>query len=263
MTMKVQYSGQSVVIVDADNTLWDTDSVYAKAQLALLAAAESATSRDAMEGDRLAFVRSLDQALAERHYAGLRYPPRLLARAVALVLTGKSAEVAVRLAWSGGREGAPVQTDIEGRMEAEFIEAIQAVPPLRPGVRTGLSQLQSAGCVVMVLTEGSRERILRTAKSHRLTAFSRVIEAKKDRQLFERVLRLSGHPSETFMVGDQLARDIRPAKEAGLRTIYFPGGFRPRWEPTEAKMRPDYRISNFDEVPGIVLAKGEPRVSQR
>jgi hypothetical protein len=33
------------------------------------------------------------------------------------------------------------------------------------------------------------------------------------------------------MIGDQLDRDIGPAKEAGLRTIYFPGGFAPGGRP--------------------------------
>jgi hypothetical protein len=31
--------------------------------------------------DPLAFIREIDQQLAERHHQGLRYPPRLLARA--------------------------------------------------------------------------------------------------------------------------------------------------------------------------------------
>jgi putative hydrolase of the HAD superfamily len=54
------------------------------------------------------------------------------------------------------------------------------------------------------------------------------------------------------MIGDQLDRDIRPAKEAGLRTIYFPGGFRPGWEVDEQSVRPDFRIDRFDAVPTIV-----------
>ncbi len=55
------------------------------------------------------------------------------------------------------------------------------------------------------------------------------------------------------MVGDQLDRDIGPAKEAGLTTIYFPGGFSPRWAPAEESVGPAFRVSSFAEVPEIVL----------
>jgi putative hydrolase of the HAD superfamily len=64
------------------------------------------------------------------------------------------------------------------------------------------------------------------------------------------------------MVGDQLDRDIAPAKEAGLTTIYFPSGFKPKWMPLEAEVRPDFKIESFAEVPAIVaecLAKDRQR----
>jgi len=61
-------------------------------------------------------------------------------------------------------------------------------------------------------------------------------------------------PADGFMVGDQLDRDIAPAKTAGLTTIYFPGGFKPGWHSAEEEVKPDFRIESFAEVPGIVLA---------
>jgi putative hydrolase of the HAD superfamily len=163
--------------------------------------------------------------------------------------------MAVRLAWSGGREGVHLPNEIEERIETEFVAAIEATPPLRTGVREGLSELQSIGCPVLVLTEGDRQRVLQTAQWHGLTSFDRVIEARKSQRLFKRVLALTGQPSRVFMVGDQLKSDIRPAKEAGLRTIYFPGGFKPRWEPDESIVRPDYQVASFADVPRIILAE--------
>jgi putative hydrolase of the HAD superfamily len=79
---------KTVVFIDADNTLWDTNRVYADAQLALLADVEIATGFRAPEIDKLDWLRAIDQLLAEKHHAGLRYPPRLLAKAVALALKG-------------------------------------------------------------------------------------------------------------------------------------------------------------------------------
>jgi putative hydrolase of the HAD superfamily len=56
------------------------------------------------------------------------------------------------------------------------------------------------------------------------------------------------------MIGDQLDRDILPAKEAGLITIYLPGGFRPKWSPLAGGPHPDYEIASFWEAVDIIAA---------
>src|SRR3546814_20460630 len=69
-----------------------------------------------------------------------------------------------------------------------------------------------------VITEGERDRVRRTARAHQLEGlFDRIIEAPKIPRIYQRALRLVGDASTAFMVGDQLQRDIRPAKEAGDR----------------------------------------------
>ena len=55
------------------------------------------------------------------------------------------------------------------------------------------------------------------------------------------------------MIGDQLDRDIAPAKAAGLTTIFFPGGFRPKWQPAEGDVRPDYTVQDFNQAAAFVL----------
>ena len=61
-------------------------------------------------------------------------------------------------------------------------------------------------------------------------------------------------PKRAFMIGDQLDRDIAPAKAAGLITVYFPGGFRPKWTPDESSIGPDFKVSDFMQAAQIVLA---------
>src|SRR5690606_10201566 len=73
----------ATVFVDADNTLWDTDGVFAAAQLGLLAQVEATTHTTLNVAGRLAYVRAIDQEIAERHHAGLRYPLKLLISATA------------------------------------------------------------------------------------------------------------------------------------------------------------------------------------
>jgi putative hydrolase of the HAD superfamily len=241
----------ATIFVDADNTLWDTDRVFAEAQLQLLADVEQATGREAAP-QRLSFLRELDQLLAERHHKGLRYPPRLLVQGLALALCGTALTKAVNAALVEGAR--PIDESEAAGIERRFFQSISQPPPLRPGVIAGLDALRAAGCLVLILTEGSYERVRSTAEANGLMGhFDRIIEAPKHPRLYERVKRLTGAPPRAFMVGDQLDRDIAPAKEAGLVTIYFPGGFTPRWAPNEDKVGPDYRISTFDQLVPIVL----------
>jgi putative hydrolase of the HAD superfamily len=241
------------VFVDADNTLWDTDNVFAAAQLALLADVEIAIDRKGPSDDGLAFIRTVDQALAERHHAGLRYPPRLLAHGVAMALEGAPADYAAKLAWQGKRQNALSEV-VAAEVERKYFEALGRAPPLRLGVLQGLKALELGGCAVLIVTEGSRRRVGETAnKLGLLGHFTRIIEGPKRPELYRRVLKLIAARPPSFMVGDQLDRDIAPAKLAGLETIYFPGGFRPRWTPEEALVQPNYRIHSFAEVPSIVF----------
>jgi putative hydrolase of the HAD superfamily len=246
----------ATVFVDADNTLWDTNQVYADAQSALLAAVEAATGAKASAPDRLGFVRELDQELAERHHSGLRYPPTLLAHALALTLRGDPAAAAVRRALKDLDHGGGLQPEIAAALADRFFADLKAVPAARPGVALGLQTLRRADCLVIVVTEGARDRIVQTAEDLGLSsAIDRVVEAPKQTRLYERVAQLSNAPAPMFMVGDQLQRDIEPAKAAGLETIYFPGAFTPRWEPAADTVRPDHTITSFERVPQIVAAR--------
>lgn len=242
----------ATVFVDADNTLWETDSVFATAQLNLLEGVETSLDRRTSALDRLAFVRALDQRLAERHHDGLRYPPRLLARGVALALDGMSADRAAKAAWLGAASS-PLSDAREAEVERRFFGDIAALPQPRPGVPEGLDALQTAGCLVLVVTEAaSRKTEEIAAKLGLADHFDRVVEGHKRPALYQRIVRLVGGADRAFMVGDQLDRDIVPAKAAGLETIYYPGNFKPRWQLDEDAIAPDHRISNFAEVPGII-----------
>jgi len=246
-------SAQCVVFVDADNTLWDTNQIYADAQLALLTDVERASGQHVTAHDRLEWLRGIDQALAERHHAGLRYPPRLLAKAAALALKGEDIPTATRLAWSGGRAEAQLDEDTAQQIESTFLQRLKVRPRLREGVAQGLRTLHDAGCLIDVLTEGSRNRVESLLRHYELAGLvTRVIEAPKQERLFERVVALT-RPAKAFMIGDQLDRDIAPAKAAGLTTIFFPGAFRLKWQPAEDDVHPDYTIQDFNQAAAIIL----------
>jgi len=249
-----------LVFIDADNTLWDTNAVYRDAQLWLLGAVEQRVGATADSADRLAFVRTVDQEIAAEHHGGLRYPAQILARALALVLNGDPVVRAVKRVWTDERAGlAPNEAQV---LEDGFKAHLNATPELRPGVSSGVARLSAAGFTLFVLTEGQRDRIERTLAAHGLDrAGVRILEAKKEGALYQRVSRLEGADT-AFMIGDQLDRDIAPAKAAGLTTIYFPGGFAPRWTPREAEAGPDFKVASLDEAADLVLAAEAPAAAQ-
>jgi putative hydrolase of the HAD superfamily len=109
-----------------------------------------------------------------------------------------------------------------------------------------------------VLTEGSLARAQATAAALAIDSYlERIVEVKKERPTLVRMHKALGAPVHVFMVGDQLERDIRPARQAGFTTVFFPGAFRPRWEDTSEDVVPDYVIDTFADVPRIVFG-GRP-----
>lgn len=132
----------ATILVDADNTLWDTNAVYASAQLNLLAAVEREIQSPPFEGDRLAFVRLVDQGIAGRHHSRLRYPPSLLVEGVAAALRGATTNLAVRAALAG----IPVLPgEVSDRIQQNYSRDLSADPALRPGVSEGLAVLKTGG----------------------------------------------------------------------------------------------------------------------
>lgn len=242
-----------ILVTDADNTLWDTDAVYANAQLTLLAAVEEAMGTRASSDDRLSFIREIDQKLAIEHHQHLRYPPRLLVTAIALTLSGispmQAAKGTVRASLTSPKEINP------DKVADQFIEQIRTgIPVLRIGVLKGLQNLQTLGVSIVVATEGPEDKCRTLVEYHGLMHLvEKIVSAPKTVEFFRRVARLMGAREDLcFSVGDQLDRDIAPAKQAGYRTIYFPGGFKPLWTPEEVSIAPDYRIGSFEEISPII-----------
>jgi len=243
---------ETALISDADNTLWDTDRIYAETQLWLLSQVEEAIGKRCAEDQRLDFVRRIDQGLAQKHHRGLRYPVVLLANALEAALRGEAVPIAIRTAM--GNQVAGQQPLPAKKLGDEFEARIKFHPPLRNGVDSGLERLHHQGVRVVVATEGSADTCKQRLTHWGLERFvTHVISAPKTVELFLRIANLVHLPThDCFAVGDQLDRDIAPARTAGCRTIYFPGGFNPVWAPKVDQIQPDHVISSFDEVSKII-----------
>ena len=188
----------------------------------LLERVEAATSAAADAHDRLAYVRAVDQAIAERHHAGLRYPPKLLVRGLEEALAGLPVERAARTAWRSSLRSRLADERVAEIEQAFFVD-LSCAPKIRSGVREGLETLRAANCLVLIVSEGARAKVEKTTKRLGLDRLvARIIEGQKRPELYRRVLRFTGAPKRAFMVGDQLDRDIAPAKAAGLEDDLLP-----------------------------------------
>ncbi|WP_076862049.1 HAD family hydrolase [Bradyrhizobium mercantei] len=240
------------LFTDADNTLWDTDRVFAAAQLDMLRQIERLTGRNAPqdEDQGLAFLRDLDQKIAATHPDHLRYPAALLAQGLSMVLQGRDVEETVALI--SGPEVRP--DDLFESAQSRFLEAIQRLPALRTGVREGLIAISKAGVPVTIVTEEKTERCRRFVSGHGLEhLIGEVVSVRKTSQAYLDLKRGVGS-ARCFMVGDQVDRDILAAAAAGFSTFYFPGGFAPYWN-ADLDMGEAKRIDRYDAIVPDILAE--------
>jgi putative hydrolase of the HAD superfamily len=234
-----------IIFTDADNTLWDTDAVFANAQTGLLALVEEATGRKCPELDRLAFVRRFDQALAERHPAHLRYPPMFLVWALVVGLDGAEDVPAASFVLNAETPTALLAQDVVDAMVKKYFAMLASVPELLPSVKAGLEALREAKVTVLMVTEGKSEKQAKILAHHELGSFfAAVHEVTKDQAQFER-LKSDCDQAPVYVIGDQPDRDIVPAKKAGCLTVLVPGRFQPSWHSAEQGREADHVTSTF------------------
>lgn len=223
----------AALITDADNTLWDTNRVFADAQLVLLESVERHSGQRSRVDDRLAFVRRHDQRLAAKDHRGLKYPPAFLVQSLWAEL--------------GGMTGAP--DDVVATIVADYFANLSKQVELRPSVKATLAELHKRQVEIIVVSEGNRDRVVDTLGAHGLDAYvSRTITGEKSVDMYRRLLKLAGDPAKAICVGDQLDRDIAFAKAAGFKAVYFPGGFTPEWTDQNLLIHADVTITDFGDL---------------
>lgn len=234
-----------VLVVDADNTLWDTNEVFAHAQLRLLELTEQSVGRAGPQGDRLAFVRAYDQAIAAKHHLHLKYPAQLLVAAIGAGLSGIEPDAAAESAIRGRLLGNALSEHQINDVLAAYSQALSEVPSLLPTVHEGLELARAQRMTVFVMTEGKLDRQRRALAEHGLdTLIASVWEMTKTTAQFERI-RQRFAPGDVVVIGDQVDRDISPSHDAGCKTVLVPGRFQPRWGGARDAQTADHVASTF------------------
>lgn len=234
-----------LVVTDADNTLWDTNSVYRDAQLAYFDEVLRLARVNVNIDDRLAYLRNIDQAIAAKHKDHFRYPPFLLAEALYSALlteagqNAKQAEPAILSALTTAAE------HFGGRVST-------TVPELRKGVREGLAGLQKANARIVIVTEGPAERCKALLESHQLDATIEVLHVPRKGVVVYKQLVDGSDDRPRVAIGDQIEKDLFPAKEAGFVTVYFPSDLKFRWSGNDKQSYVDFKIDSYADVLNVV-----------
>lgn len=261
-----------VLIFDADNTLWDTNSVFHEAHVSMLEVFEAAQllSNARHQVER---VRAIDRALIQ-HFGRFEYGFKNLATAVAHHYHyGVDPAVAAARALEGDIQAlnATLQATIETAYQVHT-DALTQIPPLFADVADLLVHLRAYRTVsphvaTLIFSEGHPERLEKTITSHDIRQhgyFDEIVIELKSTEAFERVGELGrqslavpdGHDVTTIVIGDSMQRDIRLANAAGFTTVYIPGGFEGRQNPQTALDRPDFQLDGIAELPSVLASLG-------
>lgn len=242
---------KALIATDADNTLWDTNSIYAEGQLCLLEKIENDLGAKYQAKDRLEFVRSVDQELVRLHNYNLKYPLELLVLGVSNCIKGMSAEKAAIAAINCSHS---VISDKSILKHAKWFtdHILFKKPQLRPGVSESIKIIYELGLKIIVLTEGHEKRCRMLIDNYKLNKYiEEIIVGRKTIDLYKKIFKYYD-AKKSFMIGDQMDRDILMAKKSGFITIYFKGGFQPQWLHNDDFNMPDHQIKTFITVPEIV-----------
>lgn len=245
-----------LILTDADNTLWDTNSVYRDAQLAYFDEIARIVGSQAQIPDKLAYLRNIDQGIASKHKDHFRYPPILLAEELYLSLRSDS----------GGKQpnALAISNDVaillNRAADAFGSRVATTVPALRDGVAGGLNELRKLGARIVVVTEGPAERCDALLRTHGIRdAVADVVHVARKNVVAFKQLSDQSVSGPKLAIGDQVEKDLYPAKEAGFKTAFFPSNLKFKWSGTVNESFVDYRIQSYLDVVNIARElEGKP-----
>jgi phosphoglycolate phosphatase-like HAD superfamily hydrolase len=243
-----------VVILDGDNTLWDTNSSFEQAQLAILATLESAGHR-LIATDKLATLRRVDHELIA-HFGVKEYEFRVLVLALVRLAEGLSPREAAARAARDGAKSAEDEVIVEEAMR-EFNRSLAELPPLLPGARALLEELatnQRSRAITFLVSEGKDSRLTSVIDRHHLGDYFEGITVTTDKRAAmeaciakgRNLLRSPG--AKAVVVGDSLKADIANGNAVGAFTIYKPAGFLGSEAPDSAEDTPDVVANDLFDV---------------
>lgn len=260
-----------ILVIDGDNTLWDTNSVFEAAQRWLL---ESLHRARPEYPTKLSFelLRRIDDLLilrTGRH----EYDFQLLVLALISIQKGVAEAEAVSVAI---RELGEHPDSRDAKLAVEISQTfrlrLREIPPLLPSVSRSLDELSQLRTryrdrlTLILLSEGNQTRIRSILKHHfgKKTIFDafHIVKHKSEDtllnargqglQVLESVSGCSNIHTQLVVVGDSIVSDIVPGNLVGALTIYIAGGYRGAETPSNDRERPRIVLTSLRQLPKLV-----------
>jgi putative hydrolase of the HAD superfamily len=272
-TMKIVASSEhfvsAVLVFDADNTLWNTNAVFRKAQLEILRVfAKSGLIKE--PESELDNLRLIDKALANLAQ-DFEYRPIMLPVALDHYYS-RNVSVDEAAAWALQQGSGYAQDFVRYSCES-FNKALEQIPPMFKDAEEVLIRLQdsrSSGTPItlVMFSEGKAHRLERILEAHDLRnrkVFDQIVIQKKSLDSFCHVREMAyrhsssvkEYPETLFvMVGDSIQRDIVLANRTGFVTVYKPAGFLGEEDGCLEDEEPRFRIDSLLEIPGLLGGLG-------
>lgn len=198
--------GRPTLILDADDTLWETNVFYEEA-------IDAFVERMEREGFDPAEAREVFHQVEHERVPVAGYAPWEFARSMAIAYR--------KLCESCGRAPSP---EVEAEAEAIGRRVIDYPIHLLDGVAETLPKLHRR-CRLLVLTKGDpqvqRDKVRRSGLASYFDAVHVVPEKGAD-VLRDLLRRYDLDPGRTWVVGDSPRSDINPALEVGVGAIHIP-----------------------------------------
>lgn len=255
-----------VLLLDADNTLWDTNAVFAKAQYAGIDILEQHGVSLSYSG--LQRLREVDSYLIDE-LGTFEYDFDHLMQALILWVKGYEPRVAAQSI----SHGEAILTEKETSVARYAADALRTtlsndIPPLLPGASSLLAWLSTQRSqpdrkiASFLVSEGDEGRLLRTVAHHGLDDGGdyfdgvRVVPSKTD-ESFRKIAAegralLRDDNARVICIGDSLRRDIAPANAIGAITIYKPAGFMGHESPGGPDDTPTHTVQSLADALTLV-----------
>ena len=194
------------LIIDADDTLWESEIYY---QQATTAFAEQMMSQGLGQAEAEEFLEMVERERVPQ----VGYAPQQFACSLVVAYQ--------RLC---KRYYRPFNDRVSESVRRTGLEVAEHPILLLKGVAETLAQL-SGHCHLLLLTKGDQEvqesKVARSGLGH-LFAGVHVVPEKNARVIQDLLTRCGLQPDQTWMVGNSPRSDINPALVAGVGAIYIP-----------------------------------------
>lgn len=254
-----------IYIFDGDNTLWDTNLIFTKAQkLVLSSLKEYGYPSD--EEKHFQLLRKIDDIFIN-HFKKGEYDLKYLVIGLIYYFSNKNLNDLVEKVLEILTQKNSEIYSLSNLIATRFNDEIMKIPPLFKETMDTLISLRSCSYNVLIIhSEGDEIRIQNIIKTHNLANYVDHIyiglkSIKTFRNLVKRGREILAAKEFFFdgirivVIGDNLEKEIKIGNSINAVTIYKPGGYKLYQTPKDDSQKPMFIVKSFKELRGIIESK--------